>query len=48
MSQETSLVEELAESLLGDDIVTPFEVEALGVRGRVVRLGDQPRDCPAA
>ncbi|MGI9481712.1 MAG: Hsp33 family molecular chaperone [Hyphomicrobiales bacterium] len=40
MNQESSLVEELAQNLLGDDIVTPFEVEALGVRGRVVRLGD--------
>ncbi len=29
----------LAVNLTGDDIVTPFEVKDLGVRGRVVRLG---------
>jgi molecular chaperone Hsp33 len=39
MSQDTIQAEELAVNLAGDDMVTPFAVKPLGVRGRVVRLG---------
>lgn len=39
MSQDISQADELVVDLTGDDMVTPFEVKPLGVRGRVVRLG---------
>ena len=39
MSQDISQADELVVDLTGDEMVTPFEVKPLGVRGRVVRLG---------